>query len=190
MNLFLHRCRRLIARPSLAAALLALLCACGPTGGGTGTGDAPATLADFGARPASSCSAPFAAALSCASVSATPADAALLEGTRPVLFVGSAASGPYALTLQGHRADLQSRCLATRFEGEWGLLPNGDARYFGNFTGADRAAAQPALAWVQSLAGTTDGLQLLVLAADGRVLFGPLSLRRVAAAPSDPPLCP
>lgn len=173
-----------------AAAVLAALAGCGPTGGGTGTGTAAVTLADFGATAASSCSSPFAQALDCGSSSEVPATPALLPGTAPVLFVGNAASGPYTLSLQGDNAELQSRCLATRFDGVWGLLPDGSGRYFGTFVGPPGGDGQPAMLWVQAVAGSNDRLQLLVLDAKGLALFGPLQVQRVAALPIEAPQCP
>ena len=164
--------------------LSALATGCGPTTGGTGTGDSIVTLADFGARAASTCSAVFATALDCDVVSTASVDAAALQGTDPVYFVGTAASGPYTLTLQNNRAVLQSRCHATRFEGDWGVLPSGEARFFGTWVGDDQAAPQRALLWVQTVPGKTGALQALVQQPEGQALFGPLPLERVMALPT------
>lgn len=175
---------------ALCVAALAWLAGCGPTGGGTGTGESAFAPADFGAKPVSACSSAFASLLSCAAISTVPQDAQLLAGTATMFFVGTAASGPYTLTLQGNRAELQSRCQATRFEGQWGVLPGGDGRYFGGLTGADRGTAQPARLWVQPLAGTPDGLQVLVEDAGAAPVLGPLQLRREVALPTAAPVCP
>jgi hypothetical protein len=175
---------------AFSLACLALLAGCGPTGGGTGTGESIVTAADFGARAASTCSAPFAEVLTCATVSASPVDAPLLAGTAPTVFTGTAASGTFTLTVQGNRADLQSGCTATRFEGEWGVLPNGDGRFFGSFTGPDRGAALRAQLWALAVSGAADTLQVLVQDAEGRALFGPLQMRVQAAPPGTRPICP
>jgi hypothetical protein len=87
--------------------------------------------------------------------------------------------------------ELQSRCRPTRFEGEWGVLPSGDMRYFGAYsTTAERSPVLPAQMQVQAVAGSADRLQLLLQEANGQTLLGPLQLQRVAAAPGDVPVCP
>lgn len=176
--------RRLHAAVVLPVLLLVL--GCGPTGGGTGG----SSLASFGATAASTCSAPFAGALACSSTSFTLTAPGQLPGTAPVVFVGDAASGPHVLTMQDNRAVLQSRCSAARFEGDFGVLPRGEARFVGDWVGAGAAPAVPALLWLQAVPGRDDALQLQVLDADGRVLLGPMSVRRVAAPPTDGPVCP
>lgn len=170
--------------------LLALLAGCGPTTGGTGTGESAITLANFNASASSTCSAPFAGALACGTTSPTPAAPAQLPGTAPVVFVGDAASGAHVLTVQDNHAVLLSRCSGARFEGDFGLLPGGEARFVGGWTGAGQAATWRALLWLQSVPGRDDTLLAQVLDADGRVLLGPLPLRRAAALPTDAPLCP
>lgn len=170
------------------AAVVALqLAGCGPTSGGTGS---PDTLSVFGATAASTCSASFAGALNCETVTLQPTDPKLLAGTAPVVFVGTAASGPYVLTLRDNQATLQSRCqLLLQFDGTWGVLPSGETRFFGNWTSA-AGATQRATLWVQQPQGTTDGVQVLMQDLDGRSLLGPLALREVAAPPADSPQCP
>lgn len=182
---------RLFAAPLLWSLLL--LSGCGPTGGGTGTGELTIGPADFGAQPASVCVASIAAQLSCQPTTTLPGEVPQPQGTAKVVFAGEAASGPYTLTWEGNAVDLQSRCGPTHFEGEWGLLASGESRAFGRFTGPDRGAPQRAQLSVQAvpgLAGTADSLQVLVLDADGRSLFGPLQLRRLPAGPTDGPACP
>lgn len=175
---------------SLLPLLLALLAGCGPTTGGTGTGEGVITLSSFGATASSTCSAPYAGALACGSTSLAPAAPSQLPGTAPVVFVGDTASGPYVLTMQDNHAVLQSRCSAARFEGDFGVLPGGEARFFGGWVGAGQAATSRAQLWLQSVPGRDDALLLQVLDVDGRVLLGPHSLRRAAAVPTDPPSCP
>lgn len=174
----------------LLALLLALLAGCGPTTGGTGTGEGAITLGSFGASASSSCSAPFAGALACGATSLAPTSPAQLAGTAPVVFVGDAASGAFVLTMQDNHAVLQSRCSAARFEGDFGVLPGGEARFFGGWVGAGQAATVRAQLWLQSAPGRDDAMLVQVLDADGRVLLGPLSLRRAASVPTEPPSCP
>lgn len=175
---------------SLLPLLLALLAGCGPTTGGTGTGEGAFPLASFGASASSTCSAPFAGTLACGATSLTPATPGQLAGTAPVVFVGDSAAGPYVLTMQENRALLQSRCSAARFEGDFGVLPGGEARFFGGWVSAAQAAPWRAQLWLQSVPGRDEALLLQVLDVEGRVLLGPLSLRRAAAVPTEPPACP
>jgi hypothetical protein len=174
--------------PVLTALLVALLAACGPTTGGTGTGPT-GSLTVFGASAASTCSAVFAPSLDCADISTEPVDPAVLQGTDPVHFVGEAASGPYSLTVQANRAELIARCAGANFEGVWGVLPNGDARFFGYWTARGQLAPVSAQLWVQAVAGRADELQAMVLDVNGQTLFGPVLLRRVATPPLQTPFC-
>ena len=171
----------------LGLALLWLLAGCGPTGGGTGTGESVFTPADFGARAASACSAPFAAALACEVVSTASADVAQLPGTSVVVFSGSTAGGAVTLTLVGNQATLQSRCQGPGFDGSWGVRPDGQGRYFGSYSGRDGGTVQAAQLWLQGVPGSPDALLAQVQDADGRVLWGPLLLRRGAV---DGQTCP
>lgn len=165
----------------IGLALSGLLAACGPTGGGTGTGESVFTPADFGARPASACSAPFAAALACEVVSTASLDVAQLPGTHDVSFSVNTTSGPVVLTLSGNRATLQPRCAGPGFDGSWGVRADGQGRYFGTFGGGDGGSVQRAQLWVQVQPGSTDTLWVQVQDADGQLLWGPLALRRAAA---------
>ena len=188
----LFRClARSTAHRVLALLAAALLAGCGPTGGGTGTGEAVFGPADFGARPASVCGSSLSTQLTCTPGNVTTGSAAQ-DGTAAVTYEGSGAAGPFTLVLQDNGATLQSRCKATRFDGEWGQAPNGDTRFFGSWVTPDRPAAQPAQMLVQVvlLGGTPSGLQVGVVDAQGGLLLGPLTLQRTPALPTTPPLCP
>jgi hypothetical protein len=167
---------------------LALLAGCGPTTGGTGTGESIG-LSRFGATAASTCSAPFAAALACGSTSLSPVAPGQLPGTGAVVFVGDAASGAYVLTMQDNRAVLQGRCDLLRFEGDWGLRPDGQGRFFGRWGAAAAEGVQPAQLELQLRSGSDRELLAQVQDIDGRPLLGPLALRPVAAVPTEPPAC-
>ena len=185
------RGRSLLALALALLAGIALLAGCGPTGGGTGTGEAVFGPADFGARPASVCGSSLSSQLNCSGNVPTTGNAAL-DGTAAVSYTGSGAAGPFTLVLQDNRAELQSRCRATRFDGEWGQAANGDTRFFGSWVTPERPAAQPAQVLVQVLqqGGTITGLQVWVVDAQGGLLLEPLALLRVPALPTTPPLCP
>lgn len=179
MNL-LHRLQGL----ALGLAVL-LVAACGPNGGGTGTGESYLPLADFGATAASSCSAPFAAALACTQVSVTTVAADRLAGTDGVDFAAGAGRELVALHLQDNVAQLVAQCGRARFDGEWGVRSDGQGHYFGAWrVGADRDGT-PALLRLRAVDGQT--LELTVLDAAGRqLLFGVPGVARVGAAPPVP----
>ena len=168
-------------------AVAVLLAGCGPTGGGTGTGESAFVPADFGARAASACSAPFAGSLSCATVSASPADVPALSGTASTVFAADTAAGSVSLSVRDNRADLQLRCQRQSFVGDWGVLPTGEGRFFGSlFSDGPEQAAQ---LQVQQATGAA-GLQVLLLSATGQVVQGPWVLQRVSDLPGGAPVCP
>lgn len=185
----LARVRVGLALLPLLSALAALLSGCGPTTGGTGSGEG-AALASFGAKAASTCSSQIARLLNCTSTSLAPLDPAQLAGTGTAVFVGSVASGPYVLTVTDNRAVFESRCNAARFDGEWGVLPSGDSRFLGGWVSTDRKPEVRAQLWPHGVAQSTDTLLVQVLDADGLLLFGPVQMSRVPAAPTDKPACP
>jgi hypothetical protein len=172
-------------------AALTVLAGCGPTGGGTGTGEAVFGPADFGARPASVCGSALSSQLNCSGNVPTTGNAAL-DGTVAVYYTGSGAAGPFTLVLQDNRAELQSPCRATRFDGEWGQAANGDTRFFGSWVTPERPTAQPAQMLVQVLqpAGAPGGLQVWVVDTNGGPLLDALALQRTPTLPTTPPLCP
>lgn len=179
------------ARLALLPLVAALLGAgCGPNSGGTGTGDGPITLASFDAKPTSACSSTIATSLSCGATSLLPVGVTQLAGTDIVYFTGSAASGSYVLTVKGNTAVLESRCNGARFEGDWGVVANGEERFYGSWVGAARGDAVAAQLWPQPVALLRDVLQVLVADRQGSALFGPVLLRRQAAPPTEPAACP
>ena len=149
-------------------AVLALLGACGPGVGGTGTGVAPNALDAFGANAASVCGGELATLLSCASVGAAvpPAPAAA-----PVFLADQADDALVLVTLQGDTIELEAPCSSLRFVGQWGAVAGQAGRYYGYV--APDAAPVAATLDVQA-AGA--GVQLTLSRADGLVLLGPVTV--------------
>lgn len=161
----------------LVAALLgALLAACGPGVGGTGTGVSP-TLARFGAEPEPLCDADIAALLACSGGPGT--DALPLADGDPARRVAGRA--------EGQRIELQFACEGWQFDGQWGraAAPLG-ARFYGSATNG-AGATQPAM-----LSARVDGARLAVQLEDelGQPLAPPLTLRALPAPATLVPQCP
>ena len=163
---------------------------CGPSSGGTGTGDGAPHLAAFGANSANVCAPPLVAALACPVGTGnitTPADN---PGSAMVYFTDIAPGGQIAVVIQAHSIELSERCRRLRFTGDWGITASNDARFFGSYT-LDNMGAVAASLSVQSGSGDKAGeLQVLLRDAGGRIVLGPVTLRRVAAPVVDTAVCP
>jgi hypothetical protein len=162
------------------ATLTALLVACGPGVGGTGTG-ASSALDTFGASAASVCTGELAALLSCPPASSTAAPAPV-SGAPPVVLADRTPNPRVELVLLGNQAELLAPCAGLRFRGDWGLLAGQAARYYGTSdrgtTGTDASAA-PASLSVQLLGAE---VQVTVRDFAGQVLLGPVLLGVVPGA--------
>jgi hypothetical protein len=154
-------------------ALVALLAACGPGVGGSGTGEDQTALPPFGAANAALCGSELAPLLLCPSGASAPGAAG---GTEPVAFSGRLGGQDVALQLQGNRAELRVGCTLLRFGGQWGQLAGQPERFYG-YTDPD---GQPAVATLEArLAGSE--IELTLRDANGSVLFGPQRVARGAA---------
>jgi hypothetical protein len=172
-----------------ALSCVLLLAACGPTTGGTGTGESSFTLADFGASAASICTAPFATTLSCSGSGTVVTDPADLSGTETVSFAGSTAGGRLVLTLTANKAVL-SFCDGHGFRGEWGVLPKGDMRYLGGWQAPGSDIEQAAQLEVRAVPADASTLVIQVLDIDGQILFGTVSVTRSTASTGGVLACP
>jgi hypothetical protein len=164
---------RTVARAVAATLLTWLLAACGPGVGGTGTGTGAeppgaAALVYFDAQPAESCLAPFAGLIGCSG--STP-------GGEPAAGAPVSLAGECAVaTFERNDVVLDVLCLGWTFAGRWGSGSDGAMRYYG-LVGQDMLLppTDPATLEVQRLG---DSLVLWLRSADGRVLAGPLVVRR------------
>ena len=177
-------------RSFVTAALIAWLAGCGPGTGGTGTGEDSPYLAAFGAHSASVCVTPLAATLACPPDAGNATTAADNPGSAMVYFTDIAPGGQIAVVIQAHSIELSERCRRLRFTGDWGITASNDARFFGSYT-LDNMGAVAASLSVQLGSGDKAGeLQALLRDADGRIVLGPVTLRRVAAPVVDTAVCP
>lgn len=156
----------------LMLSLLVLLAACGPGVGGTGTGEEITALQDFGAAPASVCSGELAALAACPGAGAAAAPAG------STIHLADTIDGRRVLVrLQGNAIEVDAPCARLQFRGQWGVVGNQAARFYGSAT-LD-GVLLPATMSAQPGAV---GAQLTVSDAQGVTLLGPVLVIVVAAA--------
>ncbi len=167
-------------------ALLALAASgCGPSSGGTGTGEG---LVAFGATATSVCTSAFASQLGCTTSGnvGTPSDP-LATGTTMTLFADLPTGGNVAVTFESNSVQVRARCQRIAFDGDWGIAAGNDARFFGNYVVEPAGLQVPASVSVQAVGAGE--LQLVLRETDGRVVLGPVRVQKVPApAPQAP--CP
>lgn len=161
---------------AVSLGLMLLLVACGPGVGGTGTGSpAPgvAGLDYFGATPQGACSAPFAPLLACQT---TGVGGVPVAGAQRTLTNECAVA-----TFEGDNVSFDALCVGWIFSGRWGVDGAGLLRYYG-LVGADpmQPPTMPATLEVQA---QDAGLVVVLRAADGELLAGPLLLAPVVNGP-------
>ncbi len=198
---FQYPAGRTARRGALSVALAAfVLSGCGPGTGGTGTGDtgngvsSVSALEYFGASPANVCLSGPASALACPPPGNTGSVGAeqpsVPFGTDGVLFADTPSSDNTVLSLGGNRATLTSRCQSLSFEGDWGAIGGNNPRYFGHYTvGRD---GRQTLSTLTIQASGADGKSLTATLHDreGRVVLGPVLLRRVVIPVPGATACP
>jgi hypothetical protein len=179
----------------ITAALLAALLAlpgCGPSSGGTGTGETGSALVLFGATAVNVCTASFAKSLGCPPTGSgavpTSPDA---QGSTMVNFSDTAQGGNISVAIQAQTIELSARCRGLHFLGDWGITASNDARFFGNYRIDNAGGSVPASLSVQSSAGGGNNeLQVTIRDADGRVVLGPVTVQRVPAPAAPTLACP
>jgi hypothetical protein len=157
-------------------AVVAVLAACGPGVGGTGTGTS--ALPAFGADAAALCSSSFAANLDCGA--ASPATPGSLAGTAPVVYAEP--DGATLAEFDGNDVHLVVGCDLVVFDGTWGLAPNGAARFYGR--AAIAGEAEPRLGALEVQAGGAATLVLVLRDERGVVIAGPLTMQRTSGSPA------
>lgn len=166
------------ARWALLGGLTAVLVACGPGVGGTGTGYGSepgiAGLAWFDAQPRSVCEGPLATLAQCVA----PAVGLPPVPGGPVRLAGACA----AATLDADEIVLDVICGGWVFAGRWGLGTEGVGRYYGLY-GADpmQAPTAPATLDVQSEPGS-GRVMFWLRDGHGDLVAGPLVLEPAGLA--------
>lgn len=199
-NLFstlLYPAGRPARRAALWAALAALvLSGCGPGTGGTGNGEtgSASALEYFGASPANVCLSGPASALACPPPGNTGSVGAeqpsVPFGTDGVLFADTPSSDNTVLSLGGNRATLTSRCQSLAFEGDWGAVGGNNPRYFGHYTVGRNGQQTLSTLTIQASGADGKGLTATLHDREGRVVLGPVLLRRVVIPVPGVTACP
>jgi hypothetical protein len=182
---FLARLHTRAAAALLTTTLAALLAACGPGVGGTGTGETGGNAAipgldAFGAAPAPVCGGVLAEVLSCAPATT---GAVALPNPAPVQLADTIDGRRVQVRLQGSTVELLAPCAGLLFSGNWGVIAGQAARYYG--LAGPEGALRPATLEVQ-LVGSA--VQLTLRDSDGRLLLGPV-LVTVVASQASPGSC-
>jgi hypothetical protein len=187
---------RSVLRLALAAGF-SIMAACGPGTGGTGTGTAGgqtlSALDSFGASGANICTTGPSSVLACPPPSnPSPVGAinppSVANGTDGVLF-STTDGADINLTISGNQAILNDRCLSLAFEGDWGTVGGNDARFFGQYTTAGNAAVTLSSLTAEAAGADGKGLRVLLRDANGRVVIGPVTLRRTLVPTFNPAAC-
>ena len=173
---------------TLMLTLTTALPGCGPGVGGTGTGESAAELVLFGASVASVCNAPLAGSLSC-DTSATAIEP--LAGTQPVRYLDAAQGANTLVDFKDNSVHLVATCQRLDFIGDWGVTSAQDQRYFGSVLVVGQITRMPATLLVQADPASLSGDLIAVLRdAQGKLLLGPLVLKRAPLPLPVAPACP
>lgn len=174
------------ARPSLSlvllapllALLVAVLSACGPGVGGTGTGpiEQPGVPAPSQASALPICSSDLVSLLRCPAGSAAVGG----EGTAPVLLADATGTARVHARIEGNRIELELLCQRQRFVGDWGQRSGEAPRFFGSLQST--VAAPVAASATAQLAG--GGLALRLFDNAGNALANVLLLPVTGLPPS------
>jgi hypothetical protein len=172
---------------------LAIIAACGPGTGGTGTGTTPSALDYFGATPANVCTSGPSSALACTETSNPGTVGAVIPPSpgnaseRPLIFANG--SGNINLFLEDNRASLIERCSTLTFDGNWGVTSNKDAKFFGEYTTANNGTRVLASLSASSVGFEGKSLEVTLRDASGQVTLGPVKLDRVFGPTNNPAAC-
>lgn len=177
-----------LVRKLFLGVLLVLASGCGPGTGGTGGGgDSADYLWLAGAKATSVCSAEIQALLLCPT---EPTAAEDRRGTRPIQYASRLPDADLLVSFDTNKVVLQRGCPKLDYNGEWGALPNGDSMFFGSYTTSGQVEHVAANLSIKAGAGAAaDQLVMELRATDGRLLLGPVMLKRVEAQREAPRIC-
>jgi len=171
---------------AMLCALVLSLAACGPGTGGTG-GDSADYLWLAGAKATSVCTAPFQGLLVCP---AGPSASEDRQGTKSIQYASATPDADMLLSFDTSKVVLQRGCPKLDYSGEFGVLPNGEGMFFGSYTSTGQVEHVAANLSVKAGTGAAaDQLVMELRATDGRLLLGPVMLKRVEAPRQAPLAC-
>lgn len=185
--LALFACHRRRLLGALATCGAALLVACGPGVGGTGTGSSlsPAeVLSAFGANAAPLCGSALAPGLQCSGTAGAPggapASAPSAAPLPPRFLADDAVAARAVARVAGDGIELDLPCERLRFTGTWGAVPGQQARFYGVVQRSVDGETQLAMLLAEP-AGA--GFTVALVGAGGTALAPPRPLQPVPAAP-------
>lgn len=176
-------------------AAMLFLAACGPGTGGTGNGENTAPLEFFGATPANVCITGPASALACPPIGNPGAVGAnesvtASHGSGGAFFTDISGANDVVVGVSINSVWLTAGCPDLHFEGDWGVASGDDARYFGRYRFGPDGQSVLASLTVQAIGSDKWSLSAVLRDHEGRVVLGPLLLRRVIVPVSNPLACP
>lgn len=187
------------ARHAALLAAVLLLPGCGPgtggTGSGTGGGENVSPLEYFGALPSNVCFTGPVSALSCPPIGNPGAvgvndPAVPSPGSGGLLMSDMSGTHDDVAIIAGNTVELKDRCRDLRFEGQWGIVGDKDARYFGRYRLGPNGQSLMASLTVQAAGEDNRSLSAVLHDEYGRLLLGPLLLRRVIVPGYNLSACP
>lgn len=176
-----------LVRKLFLSVLLVLASGCGPGSGGTGGGGDSDYLWLAGAKSASVCTAPFQGLLVCP---AGPTAAEDKQGTKPIQYASATPDADMLVSFDASKVILKRGCPKLDYSGDYGVLPNGESMFFGSYTTAGQVQQTAAnLSFKAGTGANADQLVMELRATDGRLLLGPVMIKRVDAPRAAPRDC-
>ena len=153
----------------------------------------------FEATPSDVCTSDAAAALKCppqTSNNTGPADGISLptgpaNGSLGIYFSTFADGLDINLFITENHATLRDRCKRLVFDGDWGVAPFNDARFFGTYMLGDKSPPRPgSMTMTREMGAGASRLTVVIRNSQGEVVLGPVLLQATLFVTHNPTACP